>query len=82
MGGLSGASIPKPRTRCDVHPTPTHREPKGQVSDPLFPSFDLASMSLFGKPCGDSVHMHLIRVKTRDWVQVRGHIDYVDMGNG
>ena len=45
--------------------------------------FDPATMSLFGKIWGDSIPFHLIRVKTkRDWLQVKGQIDYVDMEKG
>ena len=32
---------------------------------------------------GDSIPLHLVEVKTkRDWSQVKGNINYVDMGNG
>ena len=47
------------------------------------PDFDLTTMSLFGKIWGKSIPFHPIRVKTkRDWILVKGQVDYADMANG
>lgn len=85
MGGLSGHSVPRIRAEHNVHPPPRDLESTHKVTStgqlPLH--FDLPTMSLFGKIWGDSIPFHLIRVKTkRDWINVKGQVVYVDMGNG
>lgn len=85
MGSLGGHSLPRTRLEHHVYPIESHLESKNKVisSGVTPPDFDLPTMRLFGKICGDSIPFHLIRIKTKcDWTQVKGQIDYVDMGNG
>lgn len=85
MGSVSGGSVSRTRTECNVYSALGHLESTYPVTptEPITPEFDLPTMILFGKIWGEPIPFHLIRIKTkRDWNQVRGHVDYVDMGNG
>lgn len=84
LGGLGGHSLPQTRPEHHVRPPEGHLESKNKLTSfgVTATAFDLPTMSLFGKIWGDSIPFHLIRVKTkRDWIQVKGQIDYVDIGN-
>lgn len=80
VGGLSGSHICRTRSGHHIHLVSSNFERASQITPlprPLPSEFDLPSMALFG-----TILFHLIRVKTkRNWTQIKGHVDYVDMGN-
>jgi len=62
VGSVSGGSVSRNRSKCNVYPTSTHLESTNPVflSESVTLEFDLASMSLFGKIWGgtDSFSSH------------------------
>lgn len=84
MGSVSSDSVSRARAERAIHSAPGNMESTYMVNPTeLIPSdFDLSTMSIFRKIWGDPIPFHLIRVKTKkDWTQVKGQVDYMDMGN-
>lgn len=85
MGSIHGNSVPRAKAEHHVYSATGNLESTHMVIPNCQPTpeFDLPTTSRFGKFWGHSIPFHLIHVKTkRDWTQVKGLVDYVDMGNG